>query len=456
MAVSTNDGATPDGLEHLALANAVVAFVETLPEGSVLAIQGPWGRGKTDVLGRVHAAFVNRHKAVGSPEPLWLNPWQYGTPNLIAPLVIALLARLDPAARTSRMRAAARTLLRAGNAIAFKALSVVVPFGEVLQGAQQPVDELLEEFFGGAAQGDQPDIDPVAAMAARFRELVDDYLATSQTRDPLVICVDDLDRCLPDHQIAMLEAVHFLTAADARACFVVAIDPTLVKQAAISHYAGSGFDTNQYLDKLFDMRVTLRTLRHGGLSKLIEIGLAREIVVAEERLRAGEALARRIGITEPELAAVCDRVFYLPELTNPRLIARIFDRLAMFVRSGVSMPDSYVQASPSKTEVAEALVRLCAMTERWPAIRSFLQATEPDMWHGNLEFAAWVRSGRRPDGWTDKDIENARGTNLWLVDRLPDPKAHPDLGLFLDDLLRIPDVGPVLAGLNDALDSVGL
>lgn len=78
------------------------------------------------------------------------------------------------------------------------------------------------------------------------------------------------------------------------------------------------------------------------------------------------------------------------------------------------------------------------------------------MWHGNLEFAAWVCAGRRPEGWTDRDLEGARDTNLWLVDRLPDPKAHPDLGLFLSDLLEIPEVGVVLAGINDMLDSVGL
>src|SRR5262249_43622897 len=137
-----------DGLGHAGLALAIVEHMATLPPGSVIAVQGPWGRGKTDVLTRVHDVLVAR-AGTTAPPPLWLNPWQYGSPNLIAPLVVQLLDRIPPAGRSgsATLRRAAETLLRAGNAIAFKALSVVVPFGEVLQAGKGPIDDLIGELF---------------------------------------------------------------------------------------------------------------------------------------------------------------------------------------------------------------------------------------------------------------------------------------------------------------------
>jgi hypothetical protein len=93
----------------------------------------------------------------------------------------------------------------------------------------QALDDLIEELFEGAEGRVGVDLDPVEAMAGRFRELVDEYLALLDRKGALFVCIDDVDRCLPDHQIAMLEAIHFLTAAGARAYFLVALDPRLVQ-----------------------------------------------------------------------------------------------------------------------------------------------------------------------------------------------------------------------------------
>jgi hypothetical protein len=450
---------TTDGLEHDALATAIVSHMDALPVGSVIAIQGPWGRGKTDVLRRVQQLLRERSRPEAATEILWLNPWQYGSPNLIAPLVVQLLERVSPSRRSGneKLRRAVQTLLRAGNAIAFKALSVVVPFGEVLQAGKDPVDDLIGQLFEPAAGEPLADFDPVDAMARRFRDLVDEYLDDEDGAKLLVVCVDDLDRCLPDHQIAMLEAMHFLTAAGARAYFVVALDPMLVQQAAVAHYAGLGFDTEQYLNKLFDLRINLHALRLGSLDALIELALARDVATTGESVEG--LLTRALDVTGQDLRSIFHIIFSLPELTNPRFVSRVLDRLTLAARMGSDPLPAQVRAGDaSAREIAEALIRLVVLAERWPGIRSMLQASSEEFWQDNLEHFVLYYDWD-PRDWTDHQVKVGRETianATWFFGRLPDKQRHPDVGQFLYDATRLPKLGTLLFGLDQRLVACGL
>ncbi len=61
---SVNDGPgaelVKDALSHDSFADAVLRHGYALPQSSVIALQGPWGRGKTDVLRRIHEKLKNR------------------------------------------------------------------------------------------------------------------------------------------------------------------------------------------------------------------------------------------------------------------------------------------------------------------------------------------------------------------------------------------------------------
>lgn len=441
-----------DGLSHDDLAASIARNIDSLPAGSVIAIQAAWGRGKTDVLNRVARLF--RESSDSAADPLWINPWQYGTPNLISPLVTELLQRLEPEQRSgnTRLKDASETLLRAGNAVAFKALSVFVPFGELLSGGQAPVDELIARLFSPDQPGEPLDTDPIAAMARRFRDLIDEYLIITGSSGPVVVCVDDLDRCLPDQQIAMLEAMHFLTSAGAHANFVVAIDPRLVQQAAVSHYSGSSFDVEQYLNKLFDLRVNLTALA-GPLRKSF---LALALKELDEMTPSA---ATRLGIEQDVFAATWNEAFYLPELSNPRLISRAVRRFGLYLASepdplGIEGLDEPSEAD--RIGRVGVLVRLVAITERWPDLRLLVQVMDPDGLEERLrQFAAHF-------GWpSDGTATNAgRGGGAaeapWLFNRLPDRKRHPDFGLFLDDLLALPNVAEVIDCLDRKLTAAGL
>ena len=91
-----------DGLGHEELAKRILQVVFQLPLGSVIAIEGSWGRGKTDVLSRIASLTYEEEKLSRiqtakrkiRPNAIWLNPWKYSNPDLLTPLMYELYGRL--------------------------------------------------------------------------------------------------------------------------------------------------------------------------------------------------------------------------------------------------------------------------------------------------------------------------------------------------------------------------
>ena len=71
----------------------------------------------------------------------------------------------------------------------------------------------------------------------------------------LVLFIDELDRCKPSYAVQLLERIkHYLC--DERITFVFSVNLGEL-QHTIKHYYGNDFDACRYLDRFFDMRISL-------------------------------------------------------------------------------------------------------------------------------------------------------------------------------------------------------
>ncbi len=437
-----------DALSHGDLAEAIVGHITSLPPGSVISVQGSWGRGKTDVVTRVFDWFTEEAEAGRAPKPIWVDPWQYGRPDLIQPVVLRLMERMGKQNQVNdKLKMVARSLLRASNDMVFKAVSTFVPGGSIIGAAQPEIDDMIDRLLNNATQSPDADADPVHEMARRFSELVG-VVVGSQDQDtarlPLLICVDDLDRCLPDHQIAMLEAIFFLTSPDAHCSFLVALDPVLVQQAARTHYRTDGFDSNQYLDKLFQLRVNLTALQPDKIEAIVDAELKLPLGDPAERV-----LLQGLAAGPKEMKAAFGRVFAVPELTNPRLVHRVFERLRLAAAANIGKNGDFLR----DPDHLEALVVWCAVAERWSELRQVLQASSLKQWPTNLGVICALYGYTEADEQTKAEMlkEGAAVTS-----RLPGLARQPDLGEFIDDLMMSPGGVAVFRQIDDILISFGL
>lgn len=71
----------------------------------------------------------------------------------------------------------------------------------------------------------------------------------------LVVFIDELDRCKPNYAVQLLERIkHYLV--DDRIIFVFSVNLDEL-QHTIKHYYGNSFDACRYLDRFFDIRISL-------------------------------------------------------------------------------------------------------------------------------------------------------------------------------------------------------
>ncbi len=439
----------PDLLGHDGIVTSIFQAAAALPAGSVVAVHAPWGRGKSDVLLRTalltwETSLQAEQKGFKSTfaRALWINPWQYQTPDMLTPLVSALIERIrknDLIQDKAAVKATAKKILRSGIKFGLGVAKNLAPLPYLVEAAAGPLDELFEELWG-EDDASEP-TDPVFALGEAFRELVEQALNEQGEATPqkLLICIDDLDRCLPDRQIALIQAIKFLLASGAPATFVIALDPRLTANALVAHYEISAVDANGYLDKMFDLRLYLTPPGPSETRQLIKSLLDRPI-----KLNGGETypltlLAEALQLTAgsatsvEELSDALLRTMIAADSNNPRFIRRLMDKLLVFtVAAGASGKKIEISSGGTSSEKVVWLCIWLIICERWPEVRTALKIDEYTTITNQLnlynDYSATLAQ--------DKASIADRTRTTIVKNGLPDPVDDPGFHSFIERLSK--------------------
>lgn len=121
---------------------------------------------------------------------------------------------------------------------------------------------ILELFTGrnwkGVANsfnGDNPldEIRKNKDIEKKIKDFLDSLLV--ERGDRLIVFVDELDRCKPSYAVKLLERIKHYFCND-RITFVFSINTQELQHTIRRHY-GNDFDASRYLDRFFDLRITL-------------------------------------------------------------------------------------------------------------------------------------------------------------------------------------------------------
>jgi hypothetical protein len=212
-----------------------------------IGIHGPWGLGKSTILGLLDTALSvdPRHLIVRT------NPWEYddykdvkGT--LIAEVLGALTQRFGA---TGTIAEKAKGLLKR---ISWSRVGIALANGAVR--LQWNPDELIEAFTPRAKETPE--------SMTGFRDAFEEFLTSLPDLDRVVVLVDDLDRCLPEAVTSTFEAIKLFLSVP-KMVFVIAADQDMVRDAiAISVDSGSRGErfAARYLEKIIQLPVSLPRL----------------------------------------------------------------------------------------------------------------------------------------------------------------------------------------------------
>jgi len=200
--------------------------------------------------------------------------------------------REDPAFENNdqfldRIRKAAVGLAR----FAAKRFADTVSFG-VLDGKQ--MDEALDALKPLMAT--DPEFSFINSFEKIFADLVREYVGPD---GQLVVFVDDLDRCLPENAVAVLEAIK-LYLDNAQVTFVIGVEPEVIREGIRHRYRNNEvLASKEYLEKIIQLPFVMRGLDRSAAMELIAPfakteSYAYDDVVIEMLLYGTQANPRRI------------------------------------------------------------------------------------------------------------------------------------------------------------------
>ena len=248
----------------------ICAIVDNLVSGGNLcvALDGNWGSGKTFVLGLVEEQLKNNPEYIIVKYDAWANSF-YSDP-LIAILTCIVDSIND---KLKQIRGYKKTLKEVATSETLKILDTLSnqpgKIGFISKVAKKFI-ELIPKFQGSLIKNNK--IDDFKSYQQLLIEVKDALNTLTEYKDylnrqsKLIILVDEIDRCLPNEQLKILERLHHLF--DVKNCVVVcAITKNTVSKTIETIYGVNGYE---YLRKFFDKTISLPVAAPIFLSNLLK------------------------------------------------------------------------------------------------------------------------------------------------------------------------------------------
>jgi len=250
-----------DILDRGEMVEQIVDLLKTLSDARSscsFALDGKWGVGKTFLLNMLEPRL--REYQDGEKFIVFhYNCWQYDYYE--EPLIAIVSAMLDNVEDTKLIPDKVKDKVRKSFAAAKVVLKkVAYSFIENKIGIDaEDITDLLEEMqeAAGKETGGQREYDKYYAFHKTI-EAARTELSALAKEQTLVIVVDELDRCLPDYTIKILERLHHLFAGLNNTVLIMAIDKGQLEHTVKKTF-GEQTDCGAYLKKFIDFEYKIDT-----------------------------------------------------------------------------------------------------------------------------------------------------------------------------------------------------
>lgn len=248
-----------DEYARLPIAENIIRLLSSDIKVSPLIIDGDWGTGKTEFCQKL----ISLVKSSTPPpfQPVYIDAFRADHADQPLMTLLAAILTLLPEKEKPKLIKKALPALRFGlkttgkAAISWLLKQDAVDLGDDFEDAikkagDSVVDKAVETML----------MDHVKCEES-LRTLKD-ALSAIAVKNPIVLFIDELDRCRPDFSVYMLEVIKHVF--DVQGVQIVLITNTQQLKASINHCYGSDVDSQRYLDKFigycFHLSTTFKPL----------------------------------------------------------------------------------------------------------------------------------------------------------------------------------------------------
>lgn len=341
----------------------------------VYGVLGDWGVGKTSILRLLEEQFQFDAAQDVISVPIWFNAWEYeNEAHIIYPLLHTIAAsyeeevvkkdrgELQEDTKAAFFRVASTTMKASafvlGDLGLRSATNWLLGSPVKLDDVEKRVkeyyeasDSIIENTLGNWVNSvDKLKKDFAALLEAYSQGLRQVHGINEKTKIQYLILIDDLDRCLPDTTISILESIKNHLSVPS-VIYVLGLNPEIVYQGIRYKYNGLDINGREYLEKIINYTFYVPELKYELVSEFA-INRINLLVPDEVQRQSHEKYFTDFG----ETVAAC-------RFNNPRKIKRILNRYLFFLSKNSDELDDYDMPN---------IVRLLIISEHFPAIFELL------------------------------------------------------------------------------------
>lgn len=246
------------------IADRVIQLLTSDINVSPMIVDGDWGTGKTEFCHKLINKFKESHS---NYRLLYVDAFQADhADNPLMTVLSSVMTLLPEGSKKKTLLQKAVPVMRYGLATAVKAV-----ISHTLKQNTENLADGLEDHLQDAAD---KAIDASVTALLKDHEKAQENLQALQTtlegitkEAPIVIFIDELDRCRPDFAVQMLEIIKHTF--DVKGVQFVLVTNTKQLKAAINHRYGHQVEAQRYLDKFlkFSFQLPEITLGNNGYKK---------------------------------------------------------------------------------------------------------------------------------------------------------------------------------------------
>lgn len=220
-----------------------------------IGIFGEWGCGKTSLMQQVQDLLKKE-----DVKTVWFNAWKYDRKEVIWNALLQQIFYEIKEDIKKQERKDREKLIEQIKEIASKLTLYAAKVGtRLIPGnlvKEDDVDTIAKAFAPLSAEDEEFDF--INKFESIFNSLVDEYLGGKDKY--LVVFIDDLDRCLPENAIEVMEAIKLYL--DRSNCiFVIGTESSIIEEGIRQRYKDNvRLSAKEYLEKIIQLPFVMRSI----------------------------------------------------------------------------------------------------------------------------------------------------------------------------------------------------